>query len=134
MKCFIYRNLHKDGIVYSIKAMEGPHKGKVVGYGSAMYVTDPQFVVYENGRQRVLKTKHKNVHAGIVGHPANVSDYEPRIPHALPEDIVFANVHDKPIHVTYNPYKYSTFVNRETKEPVLSAWLCVIDGPSVIAW
>lgn len=134
MKCFIYRNLHKPGVVYSIKAMEGEHKGKVVGYAETMYIKNPQFVVYEAGRQRVLKTKHKNVHAGIIGEPTNLFDYEPRLPTTLGEDILFARLTGEPVYVTYNPYKYSTFVDRETKEPVLSAWLCIIDKTSITAW
>lgn len=61
MKVYIYRNLHRPGHVYSLRAMEGEHRGRVVGYASSLFVEDAEFRVNEAGRQRVLSTKQKNV-------------------------------------------------------------------------
>jgi hypothetical protein len=65
MKVFVYRNLRKN--CFSIKALEGPNKGRVVAHRSFVDLTAVTFKVSEAGRQRVLRTGQKNVHAGLVG-------------------------------------------------------------------
>ncbi|ASV44368.1 hypothetical protein PBI_SCTP2_353 [Salicola phage SCTP-2] len=63
-----------------------------------------EFRVSEKGRQRVLKEKVKNVHAYIAAQT-----------HEELDDAI-----DKcnKVELTYNPYKYSTFVIKETGEPI----------------
>lgn len=65
MRVFVYRNLRKQ--CFSIKALEGPRKGRVIAHRHFVDLTDVTFKVSEAGRQRVLKTGQKNVHAGLVG-------------------------------------------------------------------
>ena len=65
MKVFVYRNLTKK--CFSIMALEGEKKGRVIAHRHFVDLTDVTFKVSEAGRQRVLKTGHKNVHAGLVG-------------------------------------------------------------------
>jgi hypothetical protein len=65
MRVFVYRNLRKQ--CFSIKALEGPNKGRVIAHRSFVDLTDVAFKVSEAGRQRVLRTGQKNVHAGLVG-------------------------------------------------------------------
>lgn len=65
MRCFVYYNLHKA--VWSVKALTGEYKGKVIIHASSIVLDECQFKVSEPGRQRVLKEQRKNVHAGIVG-------------------------------------------------------------------
>lgn len=135
MKCFVYRNLHKPGVTYSIKALEGEYKGRVIGYASELTVVDPLFVVREAGRQQVLQTQRKNVHAGIIGRVGAVSRYEDRLPTNIHRShLIYFTGTNKPVSVTYNPYKYATFVNRETKEAVLAARLCVVNGAEIDAY
>lgn len=102
MRVFVYKNLHatrRNGgwTVYSIKAMEGPDKGRVIGHSSQIMLSDVTPKVSQAGRRRVLREGRKNVHAGLVGnlvHTDWVPFHGPRI--------------------TYNPYKYDSFV--------MSAW------------
>jgi hypothetical protein len=101
MKVFVYYNLHRK--IFSVRALEGPDKGRVVAHRSEVSLTDVVFRVSEAGRQRVLIERCKNVHAGVSGQWTDV--VEPLQGQA----------------VTYNPYLYSSFVNRETLEPVLTA-------------
>jgi len=61
-KVFIYWNLHKD--MWSVKDMITK---KVIGHSDRVLLTDCKFKVSEAGRQRVLREKRKNVHAGVIG-------------------------------------------------------------------
>ena len=72
MKVFVYFNLHKK--VWSVKALEGPNKGKVIEHTTNINIANAKFKVSEAGRQRVLKEKKKNVHAGVTG--IQVNDYK----------------------------------------------------------
>lgn len=94
MKVFVYFNVRLR--LFSIKALEGESRGRVVHHASTVEVLDATFKVSEAGRQRVLKEKRKNVHAGIVG-TLGYFGHEP-LEHTQ-DALVF----------TYNPYKMSTF-------------------------
>ena len=102
MKVFVYFNLHKK--VFSIKALEGPCKGRVIAHRRELMLYDAIFKVSEAGRQRVLRECRKNVHAGVVGNWVN-------------ELISVAHR----TQVTYNPYKYNSFVFKHNEEPVKQA-------------
>lgn len=65
IKVFVYRNLHRGG--FSIRDAK---TRRVIGHASELLIRDPEFVVSEKGRQRVLRTGVRNVHAGIVGYLA----------------------------------------------------------------
>lgn len=92
MKVFVYFNLHKK--LWSIKALEGERKGKVIGHQHNVVLKRCTFKVSEAGRQRVLREKKKNVHAGIVGH----------------FDVFATQPTGLAIPIVYNPYKFKTFV------------------------
>ena len=94
-KCFVYWNLHKK--CFSIKALDGENKGRVIAHADRIHVESCQFKVSQAGRRRVLKDKCKNVHAGIVGVVRNAA------PDAAPDMV----------GVTYNPYKYDSFVQAD---------------------
>jgi hypothetical protein len=100
-KVFVYYNLHK--LCWSVKSLSGEFKGKVVAHLDLIYLKDTTFKVSQKGRDRVLKEKVKNVHAGIVGivSDKNETDYE--------------------IQVSYNPYKHSFFYHKKDSSPILSA-------------
>ena len=91
---FVYKNLHKD--CWSIR-----QDGLVKAHATAVSLWDCHFRVNKKGREKVLEQKCKNVHAGIKG---------------------FIDTANPPIrsgiYVTYNPYKYESFVDRDTKDPV----------------
>ena len=65
-RVFVYFNLHKK--CWSVKALSGPDKGRVIDHVKAVSLYDAEFRVSEAGRQRVLRDKRKNVHAGVVGY------------------------------------------------------------------
>ena len=64
MIIFSYRNLHKKGVVWSIKDWKTK---KVVDYATEVYFEDVELKVSEAGRQRVINECKKNVHAGVKG-------------------------------------------------------------------
>jgi len=105
MKVFVYYNLHKK--VFSVKALEGTRKGLVVAHVNEITLHDVQFRVSQAGRARVLKEQRKNVHAGIVG------IWDGKV------DTVIKDTSD--IAVTYNPYKYSSFVYADGEQPIFTA-------------
>jgi hypothetical protein len=69
---------------------------------------DGTFKVSEAGRQRVLRERKKNVHAGVVGHWIGSLDDQLTI-----ERIVYNGT-----AVTYNPYKYDSFVHLYGEHPI----------------
>lgn len=128
MKCFVYRNLHKPGY-YSIKALSGPLRGKVVGHAMRLRMKDCTFKVSEKGRQRVLSSGHKNVHAGIVGDLMGVSYYKPRYECDVPVWIPEPNPTMFLTRVTYNPTITGTFTKHT--EPVYQEDLVSINEAGV---
>ena len=97
-RVYVYFNLHKK--VWSVR-----QSGRVVKHCTHILLSDCRYLVGEAGRVKVLKEKKKNVHAGISGYVVNGSI--PRIP-AYSEE------------VTYNPYKYTSFVG-EDEDPVAAS-------------
>lgn len=100
MKVFVYRNLHRN--TFSVKALEGQEKGKVIQYLSDLYLSEGVFKVSRAGRLRVLRDKRKNVHAGCQGKLLSCID-----------DTHYALSWAE---VTYNPYKYDSFVFKDNTE------------------
>ena len=106
MRVFVYFNLHRK--CFSIKALEGPKKGRVVSHSDKVLIYGGTFKVSEAGRQRVLRERKKNVHAGVVGEWVGSLDDELTI-----ERIVYNGT-----PITYNPYKYDTFVHLYGEHPI----------------
>jgi hypothetical protein len=99
IKVFAYRNLHRD--CWSLKALEGPYKGRVILHADEAVLVFCQLKVSKAGRQRVLQERKKNVHAGVVGY---LDESDSSVP-------TFFEVNGIP--VTYNPYKYESFVRKD---------------------
>lgn len=107
MKVYVYWNLTKN--VWSIKALQGEKRGRVIAHAKNITLKDCEFRVSEKGRQWVISNKRKTVHAGVVGQLVSTEN-------CLEMD------GGKAIPVTYNPYKYKSFVNRENvEEAVMTA-------------
>lgn len=114
MRVFVYFNLHKK--LWSVRALEGPDKGLVIQHTTSLCLANCTFKVSEAGRQRVLRERQKNVHAGVVGilvsaPAANLSSSH---------------------RITYDPYRFSTFVNADTLAPVYAAASVTFDNRTVI--
>ena len=106
MKVFVYFNLHKK--CWSVKALEGERKGRVIRHALELSMRDVVFKVSEAGRQRVLAEKRKNVHAGVVGY--------------LDEPVV----RDNWTLVRYNPYIAGHFFNCDSGHSVTKAERAVL--------
>ena len=93
-KVFVYKNLHQN--CWSIR-----QDGLVKAHAKYLYMWDCLFQVNQKGRERVIKEKQKNVHAGILGYISSS---------------VISQTGCKPIG--YNPYKHKTFIQGLSQKPV----------------
>jgi hypothetical protein len=99
-KVEVYWNLHKR--LFSIR-----QKGKVIAHMGTVGLTDVTFRVQPAGRERVRREGKKNVHAYVKG------TYD----HEMAVNLTNEEMEDaRPI--TYNPYKYDSFVYADTLTPV----------------
>ena len=124
-KVFVYRNLHKQ--CWSVKSLTGRNYGRVILHCKAIDLNAATFKVNEKGRQRVIDEQAKNVHAGVVGYLNAAVVIEQRY-----EGVGESNrwETDHAIHsselddddryklVTYNPYRFSSFVYEADEVPV----------------
>lgn len=126
MKVFAYYNLHRK--LWSLKALEGQYKGKVIAHSLSVILENCTFKVSEAGRQRVLRERKKNVHAGVIGDVVHLH-FGADIRYGDADFVRYVTVQDSnnyPMtYVGYNPYKYSTFVT-ETGKPVTEAVLVTL--------
>ena len=100
----VYYNLHKH--TFSVQK-----NGLVVLHADYVKLEDVEFKVRPGGREKVRQEKSKNVHAFVIGNLVDFCEYPcDEIPEEPTGDIV-----------TYDPYKYDSFVYRDTKEPVYNA-------------
>ena len=98
-RVFVYYNLHRH--TWSIKALEGPDKGRVIAHSDTVLLSNAVGKVSQAGRARVLRERRKNVHAGMVG----------TLVHTGTEGYFPGS------QVVYNPYKYTSFVYSDTLAP-----------------
>jgi len=112
MKVKVYFNLHKK--LFSVVALEGPKKGRVIEHTNKIDLFDCSFRVQQAGRKRVLKEQRKNVHAYASGWTRPPSPLRIRPHHSA---VITGSV-------KYNPYKYSTFVDGEDESPVFKKECC----------
>jgi hypothetical protein len=117
LRVYVYFNLHRK--CFSVKALEGEHKGRVVHHTGSVALLDVTFKVSQKGRERVLRTKRKNVHAGVVGTFVTT--------HCQ----VFKLSMSEGQPVTYNPYKYTSFVRADTLQPVHTAGAVILRGRTI---
>lgn len=98
----VYFNLHK-------KCLSIQHKALVVAHLSKITLSVVTFKVSEAGRQRVLAEKRKNVHAFICGTVQGIQEVQGD-------------------QITYNPYKYASFVRKGDETPIKSADMVTLNG------
>lgn len=90
----IYRNLHNGLLSVQTKTSKG---WKVQGHLTDISLRNVHYCVSKSGRERVLRTKSKNVHAFIIG----------EVLPFLPDNNLAAQWGVE--SVTYNPYKSDSF-------------------------
>jgi hypothetical protein len=103
-RVMVYYNLHKK--TFSIQ-----YKGLVIAHADYVKLNNVEFRVRQGGMEKVRAEMSKNVHAFVIG---DLVDFI-----AYPSTDIPSATSSKSI--TYDPYKYDTFVYRDTEEPVTSA-------------
>lgn len=101
---FIYRNL--NDACWSVRAVDGRFAGLVVAHADSIALYDAEFRVNLRGRDRVLATRRKNVHAGVTGILAPDHDWLPMADEYLDTE------------TRYDPYKCGVFTAGDTFWPV----------------
>jgi hypothetical protein len=122
MRMETYYNLHKQCL------SARPIGGKVEHY---WYVAlkDVSFAVQPAGRAKVLRERKKNVHAFVRGDKVlgmlTTQPFDP-VPSVkeMRESLAYREV-------TYNPYKYETFVYKDTEQPVHKAEVAWVVGRNI---
>lgn len=120
MRVEVYFNLHK--YTWSVRSAR---TGRVILHTNKVHIRDPEFVVRQAGRERVLREGKKNVHAFVRGEATYFDDIDYENRPML--DII-----------GYNPYKYVGFVKMPDEKLVHNAdraYMQVSEGgvPSVYA-
>lgn len=101
-----YRNLNKPSY-FSCKQNAGEYKGKVSGYGNIIVIEEPEFIVSEASRQRILSQFHRNVHAYLRGYFTDA--FEGKL----------KDIHDSSLlAVSYSPYLGGHFFRRDNSQPI----------------
>jgi hypothetical protein len=115
MKHAVYFNLHKHRL-----SLRDEQTKKVIGHCEAAWFKDAEFKVSEAGRQRVIREKRKNVHAVVRGTLLQAGTI-----HNFPlKDYIF---------VSYNPYKFNSFIEYTTNKPIKSAKSVIVIGKKIFA-
>jgi hypothetical protein len=111
----VFKNL-KHGC-YSIM-----QRGAVRASARQVRLCDVEFRVREAGRQRMLRERRRNVHAFAVGrlvdyvHPDDSRNIEPITGRGA----------------FYDPYRFPSFVDRETNAPVTAVRVAQLDENGVV--
>ena len=103
-KVMCYYDLHRH--TFSVT-----YKGLVMLKADYLRLSDVEFRVRQGGKQKVRNEQRKNVHAFVIGY---LDDYCEFPCDDIPEP-------DSNEVITYNPYKYDTFVVKSTEEPIYKA-------------
>jgi hypothetical protein len=113
-KVEVYKNLHNGK--FSIR-----QNGLVIGHADNVLLMNVSFKVAEAGRQRVLKECKKNVHSFVCGDLINAENFTSFKGRKLPSWILTGPLSDSIDHwddISYNPYKWTSFVNKASGMPV----------------
>lgn len=130
LKVFVYRNLNKK--CWSIKS-RGNHgvADVVIAHADKVMLSNCEYRVSQAGRKRVLEQRRKNVHAGVQGNLLwymyeDESKYSGLFGlHSLPNAY---EPRKQTTEVTYDPYKYSTFIIAETKSKIETSLVAFFDN------
>jgi len=103
-KVMVHFNLHKN--TFSVT-----YKSRVIMNADYVKLTNVEFRVRQGGKNKVREEKNKNVHAFVIGELVNYCKYPcENIPQESNDNIV-----------TYDPYKYDSFVYKSTEQPIYRA-------------
>ncbi len=111
----VYRNLNDECL--SIRSREPEQYGTVIDHRDFVVVDDVEFVVQPAGRERVREEERKNVHAFVRGRLADDQSWRP----------------NNAVEITYDPYRFDTFVTTSEYDSVSSADHVVVSPNGVRA-
>lgn len=108
-KVYVYRNLVRKGVVYSIM-----QNNLVVGHAECLTMSDCYFKINESGLKRARNNGQRNVHGFIVGYI--VCD-------VMGTDAIKLDMYDSnlPVKITYSPFYNDGFVDIDTTKILSSA-------------
>lgn len=115
MRVEAYWNLHLNVISFRPTT-----KGGKVKHTESLQLENVKFAVQPAGNAKVRATGVKNVHAFVRGEVVSIGQ-------GIPPQGEW-------VKVTYNPYKFDSFVVAETGEPIYSARAVVIEDKRIYAW
>lgn len=119
IKVECYYNSHKE--LVSVRK-----RGKVISHADGVLLKNPEFIVQEGGRQRVLREKKKNVHAYVRG----------ELIAEIPEDTLkgLIEMADDAGYkaVRYCPYDRKTFYEKDSDSAVYSGSYAMIYGSKIL--
>jgi hypothetical protein len=130
MRVEVFFNLHNG--LWSVRALNGAYKGRVVGHAHTVLIRDARFMVQPGGRERVIREGRKNVHAFVRG-DLEAAKWSNKTNAMLPkgsaaympwtrDDTRYRRFACEAGQVvTYNPYRFSTFVDADALSPVFNA-------------
>src|SRR3954471_5935390 len=104
----IYKNLNR-GCWSIAECTASGNRGKLVRHADAIAISNARCIVKENARNRVCRTKSREVHAWIIG------------------EIIEGIPSGERVEITYNPYRAPLFVRRDNGEPITNADYVLFD-------
>ena len=133
MRVQVYWNLHK--MCWSVVALEGEDKGRVIDYADYATIRDATLVVQPAGQARVRRKGRKNVHAFVRGE----LEFQELTLEELREARGPTRTYNR---IRYNPYRDACFMTDLMPDewvdgiPVLPVnWAARVDlEPGAIAW
>lgn len=155
-RVFVYKNLHNGA--WSVRDQE---TGWVAAHADKVELSDVALKVSQAGRRRVLEEGRKNVHAGVEGtlervdlrgypsarttvtaentalNPRPASSSSPDSASAAsrhPSNLATPQAPPEGELVTYNPFKYSSFVRKSDEHPVFTAARATLDRDGRSLW
>ena len=118
MRYEAYYNLHKQ-------CLSARPIGGYVKHYQFLCMKDVKFAVQPAGRQKVLREQKKNVHAFVRGDLVTWSPHRKEGEFYQPMDMEISaerfREDERYDEVTYNPYKYDSFVRKHNGEPIHEA-------------
>ena len=120
-KVFVYRNLHKKCYSLRQNGLVFARAGWVLLGGAPDIGMATGFRVSESGRQKVVATKRKNVHAFAWGYNDTVNGdtlYGPEHESFIKDTFRALLEGGQLTQVSYNPYKHRFFFDKATECPV----------------
>ncbi len=107
LRVFVYKNLHNGA--FSVRDVS---TGKVIAHAKQLVLRDCVFKVSEAGRQRVIRDRQRNIHAGVEGDlvidPYEIEEAMVKLRTRWPLDD--SHYHRK---VSYNPYHCASFTDED---------------------